>query len=148
MKTKRIVSIAFCTLILVTMLVFAVSAIRTYRIETADPAVDILEDMGAAMVAIIGGAVVFFECDLFYTVRYLLFGQKRRAKTALVVVANVTLLLILLYAHLSDKYMGLRQFEVTPFVLFAVYLVIRVAALLFRPANPDKAPKGGDASPS
>ena len=49
----------------------------------------------------------------------------------LVILANVTLLLILMYSYLSNVYMELRKYEITLLVLFAVYIVFKIAALFF-----------------
>ena len=130
-KKKIIVVLAFCTLILATAIVFIVLAIDTYRMEMNDPSIDILEGLGACIVVVIGGFIVFYECDLFYTVYYLFCRQKRKVKTVLVILANVTLLLILMYSYLSNVYMELRKYEITLLVLFAVYIVFKIAALFF-----------------
>ena len=130
MKKKIIVALAFCALILATTIGFIVFAIDTYRMEMNNPA-DIWAGMGAAIVVLVGGFIVFYECDLFYTVYYLFFGQKRKVKTVLVILANVSLLLILVYSHLSNRYMELRKYEITPLVLFAVYIILKTVASFF-----------------
>ncbi len=130
MKKKTIVALAFCALILATAIGFIVFAIDTYRMEMNNPA-DIWAGMGAAIVVLVGGFIVFYECDLFYTVYYLFFGQKRKVKTVLVILANVSLLLILVYSHLSNRYMELRKYEITPLVLFAVYIILKTVASFF-----------------
>ena len=128
---KIIVSLIFCVLIFATMIYFIVSAAVTQHAESKDPAIDILEGLEATIVVIIGGFIVLYECDLFYTVYYLLFGQKRKAKTVLVILANITLIMIFIYSYLSDRYMGLRKYEIIAFILFAVYIVFKIVALFF-----------------
>lgn len=128
---KIIVSLIFCVLIFATMIYFIVSAAITQHAESKDPAIDILEGLEATIVVIIGGFIVLYECDLFYTVYYLLFGQKRKAKTVLVILANITLIMIFIYSYLSDRYMGLRKYEIIAFILFAVYIVFKIVALFF-----------------
>jgi len=128
---KIIVSFVFCTLILATMIYFIVSAAVTQHAESKDPAIDILEGLAATIVVVVGGFIVLYECDLFYTVYYLLFGQKRKAKTVLVILANITLIMIFIYSYLSDRYMGLRKYEIIAFILFAVYIVFKIVALFF-----------------
>lgn len=130
MKKKTIVALAFCALILATTIAFIVFAIDTYRMEMNDPA-DIWAGMGTVLVVFVGGFIVFYECDLFYTVYYLFFGQKRTVKTVLVILANITLLLIFVYSYLSDRYMELRKYEITPLVLFAVYIILKIVASFF-----------------
>ncbi len=128
---KIIVSLIFCVLIFATMIYFIVSAAVTQHAESKDPAIDILEGLAATIVVVVGGFIVLYECDLFYTVYYLLFGQKRKAKTVLVILANITLIMIFIYSYLSDRYMGLRKYEIIAFILFAVYIVFKIVALFF-----------------
>ena len=128
---KIIVSLIFCVLIFATMIYFIVSAAVTQHAESKDPAIDILEGLAATIVVVVGGFIVLYECDLFYTVYYLLFGQKRKAKTVLVILANITLIMIFIYSYLSGRYMGLRKYEIIVFILFAVYIVFKIVALFF-----------------
>lgn len=128
---KIIVSLIFCVLIFATMIYFIVSAAVTQHAESKDPAIDILEGLVATIVVVVGGFIVLYECDLFYTVYYLLFGQKRKAKTVLVILANLTLIMIFIYSYLSDRYMGLRKYGIIAFILFAVYIVFKIVALFF-----------------
>ncbi len=128
---KIIVSLIFCVLIFATMIYFIVSAAVTQHAESKDPAIDILEGLAATIVVVVGGFIVLYECDLFYTVYYLLFGQKRKAKTVLVILANLTLIMIFIYSYLSDRYMGLRKYGIIVFILFSVYIVFKVVALFF-----------------
>ena len=128
---KIIVSFVFCTLILATMIYFIVSAAVTQHAESKDPAIDILEGLAPTIVVVVGGFIVLYECDLFYTVYYLLFGQKRKAKTVLVILANITLIMIFIYSYLSARYMGLRKYEIIVFILFSVYIVFKIVALFF-----------------
>lgn len=135
---KIIVSLIFCVLIFATMIYFIVSAAVTQHAESKDPAIDILEGLAATIVVVVGGFIVLYECDLFYTVYYLLFGQKRKAKTVLVILANITLIMIFIYSYLSDRYMGLRKYEIIAFILFAVYIVFKVVALFFSDDLPEQ----------
>lgn len=141
MKKKTIVALAFCVLILATIILTAVFAAETYRAEKNSPTIkNILEGLGAVVVAIFGSIIVFYECDLFYTVYYLLCGLKRKAKTVLVILANLTWLLSFAYFYLANNvYMELRKYVFTPLVLFAVYIVLKIAALFFRPKDPNDA---------
>lgn len=72
MKKKTIVALAFCVLILATIILTAAFAAETYRAEKNSPTINILEGLGAVVVAIFGSIIVFYGCDLFYTVYYLL----------------------------------------------------------------------------
>lgn len=135
---KIIVSLIFCVLIFATMIYFIVSAAVTQHAESKDPAIDILEGLAATIVVVVGGFIVLYECDLFYTVYYLLFGQKRKAKTVLVILANITLIMIFIYSYLSARYMGLRKYEIIVFILFSVYIVFKIVALFFSSDLPEQ----------
>lgn len=135
---KIIVSLVFCTLILATMIYFIAWAAVTQHAESKDPAIDILEGLEATIVVVFGGFIVLYECDLFYTVYYLFFGQKRKAKTVLVILANLTLIMIFIYSYLSGRYMGLRKYEIIVFILFSVYIVFKVIALFFSSDFPEQ----------
>ena len=72
MKKKKIIIISiFLTLIVITSFVFLKGAIDSYNYDM-DPEndVDIMEGMGAAMLIALGGFVVFYELDLFYSTYY------------------------------------------------------------------------------
>ena len=95
MKKKKIIVIcAFLFLIFVTAIFTIVSVVKSYQYDM-DPAnsVDIMEGMGAALLIIIGGFVVLYELDLFYTVYYFLIKPKTIAKSILNILANLSLLL-------------------------------------------------------
>lgn len=58
----------------------------------------------------------------------------------LVILANLTWLLSFAYFYLANNvYMELRKYVFTPLVLFAVYIVLKIAALFFRPKDPNDA---------
>ena len=129
MKKKKIIIISiFLALILITSFVFLKSAIDSYNYDM-NPAngVDMLEGLEAIFIVIIGGSIVFYELDLFYTVYYFFINPKTKAKTALNICSNGTLIMIYAYIALSDRFMALRAFEVLPLVLFLAYIVLRIA---------------------
>ena len=120
---KIIVSLIFCVLIFATMIYFIVSAAVTQHAESKDPAIDILEGLAATIVVVVGGFIVLYECDLFYTVYYLLFGQKRKAKTVLVILANITLIMIFIYSpqirnHCVYPFFSLHRFQSRCIIFF------------------------------
>ena len=81
MKKKIIIGV-FSLLILITAIVFIVGAIQSYNYDM-DPAngVDILEGFGAVLTLMVGGFVVFYELDLFYTAFYFFLKPKIIAKS-------------------------------------------------------------------
>ena len=68
---KKIIIWVFCVLILVTAIAFLAAAINSYLYDMdPDNGVDILVGFGAVLIAVVGGFVVLYELDLFYTVYY------------------------------------------------------------------------------
>ena len=124
MKRKVIIGV-FSALIFITAICFASTAIALYKADIQN-GVDILEGFGAAMTVVLGGFVIFYELDLFHTVYYFFVKPKTVAKSVLNVLANGCLLLMLAYGRLSDICMELRAFEQALYVLFFIYLVLRM----------------------
>lgn len=91
MKKKIIIGI-FSALILITIIAFLILMINDYNhaIEIDDP----LASLGVVIGLFLCGCVVFYECDLFYTVYYLLFRPKTPLKTILNILSNLSLFLI------------------------------------------------------
>ena len=131
MKKKMVVG-SFLALILITVIFFIIGAINTYNYEVAND--DIMVGLGAAMVLVVGGFVVFYELDLFYTVYYFLVKPKTLAKSILNVVSNVTLLSIVfadaishfLYKHVSEIF---GEEIILLFALIFTYVILRIASI-------------------
>lgn len=138
MKKKIIIGV-FSLLILITAITFIVGAIQSYNYDM-DPAngVDILEGFGAAIALVVGGFVVFYEIDLFYTVYYFLIKQKTIAKSIINVLSNLTLLLIFFRDYLAHLlYIHLNIFKedwLLPLTLFFIYTILRIVCAML----PDK----------
>ena len=130
---KKIVVGSFLALILITVIFFIIGVINTYNYEVAND--DIMVGLGAAMVLVVGGFVVFYELDLFYTVYYFLVKPKTLAKSILNVVSNVTLLSIVftdaishfLYKHVSEIF---GEEIILSFALIFTYVILRVASIV------------------
>lgn len=101
MKKKIIIGV-FSLLILITAIFFIFSAISSYNYDM-DPnnGVDIFEGFGAVLIAVVGGFVVFYELDLFYTVYFFIIKPKTIAKSVLNVLANLTLVIICFTDYIS-----------------------------------------------
>ena len=128
MKKKMVVG-SFLALILITVIFFIIGAINTYNYEVAND--DIMVGLGAAMVLVVGGFVVFYELDLFYTVYYFLVKPKTLAKSILNVVSNVTLLSIVFtdaISHFLYKYVSeiFGEEVILLFALFFIYVILRI----------------------
>lgn len=117
MKKKIIIGV-FCTLILVTAIAFAVATVDTYNYEIAHD--DTLRGFGALLIAVVGGFVVLYELDLFYTVYYFFLKPKTIPKTLLNILSNLSLGLILCYMSNAS---GVN--EIVPVVSFLLYILLR-----------------------
>ena len=132
MKKKMVVG-SFLALILITVIFFIIGVINTYNYEVAND--DIMVGLGAAMVLVVGGFVVFYELDLFYTVYYFFVKPKTLAKSILNVVSNLTLLSIVftdpishfLYKHVSEIF---GEEIILSFALIFTYVILRVASIV------------------
>ena len=130
---KKIIICVFSILILITAIVFIIGAIQSYNYDM-DPAngVDIFEGFGAVLIAVVGGLVVFYELDLFYTAYYFLIKPKTIAKSMLNILANLTLLIMFFtdsIAHFLFKYVSevFGEEVILFFTLFFTYVILRIA---------------------
>lgn len=128
---KAIIIVAFLLLISFTAYTFVKGAIDSYNYDM-DPnnGVDLLEGFEAAFILIIGGFVVFYEMDLFYTVYYFLVKQKTLTQTILNILSNFSLVLIFVYYTLSNIYMELRAYTIILPALFLIYIALRASYLI------------------
>ena len=136
MKKKKIIIIAiFLTLILITSFVFLRGAIESYNYDM-DPAngVDIMEGMGAAMLIVLGGFIVFYELDLFYTVYYFFVKPKTIAKSMLNILSNVSLLAQFWVVRIA-RAVSIREETNLAIVLFFAYVVLRSVYLIVSTRN-------------
>ena len=122
---KKIIIFAFSTVILITSILFIVSAVSSYNYDM-DPAngVDILEGFGAVFTIMVGAFVVFYELDLFYTVYYFLIKPKTVAKSILNVLSNASLLLVFFNEGYKDIF---SEDVIAPLIVFAIYIVLRIS---------------------
>ena len=130
---KRIIIVVFSLLILITAIVSIVGAISSYNYDM-DPAngADIFEGFGAVLIAVVGGFVVFYEFDLFYTTYYFFIKPKTIAKSILNVLSNLTLLIMFFtdsIAHFLFKYVSqiFGEEVILLFALFFIYVILRIA---------------------
>ena len=124
-KKKTIIISIFLLLIVITSFAFIKGAIDSYNYDM-DPAngVDIMEGMGAAMLIGLGGFVVFYETDLFYTVYYFLIMPKTTVKSVLNVLSDVSLLLQFFVVHIA-RIISVSEEINLAIALFCIYLVLR-----------------------
>lgn len=129
MKKKKMIIVAiFLTLIALTAIYTVVSAVKSYNYDM-DPSngVDILEGFGAVLTMMVGGFVVFYELDLFYTAYYFFIKQKTIAKSVLNILANLCLLLVFFNEYYKDIF---SEDVIALLIVFAMYIVLRIACLL------------------
>ena len=126
-KKKKIIIISiFLTLIVITSFVFLKGAIDSYNYDM-DPEndVDIMEGMGAAMLIALGGFVVFYELDLFYSTYYFFVKPKTIAKSILNILSNVSLLLQFGVVHIA-RVLSVSEETNVAIALFFTYIVLRI----------------------
>ena len=129
---KKIVIGSFLTLILITAIFFVAVAINAYSHEAATQ--DIMVGFGAGMLLIVGGLVVFYELDLFYTVYYFLVRPKTIAKSILNVLSNLTLVIVyftdyishFLFEHVAEIF---GEEIILLFALIFTYVILRIASI-------------------
>ena len=125
---KKIIICFFVLLVLVTGNAFVIAAIDSYNYDM-DPAngVDIMEGMGAAFLIIIGGFVVFYELDLFYTTYYFLIKPKTITRSILNILANLSLLLVFFNESYKDVF---AEDVIAPLIVFVMYVVLRITCFM------------------
>lgn len=130
---KKIIICVFLLLILATVIGIVVSAIRSYQYDM-DPAngVDILEGFGAVLIMMIGGFVVFYELDLFYTVYYFFVKPKTVVKSILNILSNLSLLSIFFSEYYSDIF---EEDGIAPLIVFFAYIVLRTVYFIVSTRN-------------
>ncbi|MBQ8416925.1 MAG: hypothetical protein IJX13_08555 [Clostridia bacterium] len=135
-KKKIIIATIFLILIALTAIHTVVFAVKSYQYDM-DPAngVDILEGFGAALTMIIGGLVIFYELDLFYTVYYFFIKPKTIAKSILNILSNVSLLLVFFSESIADilsksVFDIFKEDGIVTIAIFLIYLLLRCIYLM------------------
>ena len=125
---KKIIIVFFLLLILITAIYFISAAVESYRYDM-DPAngVDILEGIGAGIALAIGGFVVIYEVDLFYTVYYFFIAGKTKAGSILNILSNLSLLLIFFENYYRNTFGG-RIADLLIIILLLLYIVLKIAS--------------------
>ena len=134
MKKKIIIGI-FSLLILITVIISIVSAVSSYNYDIKNFSDDKWQGFGAVLTLIVGGFVVFYELDLFYTVYYFLIKPKTIAKSILNILANLTLVLVYFTDYISHflfEYVSETFGEeiILLFSLLFIYLILRIVCIV------------------
>ena len=131
MKKKIIVITVFSISILITLILFASWVMQALSYDMySNNEFDIGEGVFGFVLIIIGGIVVFYELDLFYTVYYFLIKTKTKIQSILNIIANLTLVVtivrILTLSIFSDSLLLFDEVVVSPIDLFLIYFVLRI----------------------
>ncbi len=129
MKKKKIIIVCiFLTLIALTTIYTVVSAVKSYQYDM-EPAhgVDVLEGLGAVLIMGVGGFVVFYELDLFYTVYYFFIKPKTVVKSILNILSNLSLLLVFFSEYYKDVF---EEDVIAPLMVLFTYVVLRIIYLI------------------
>ena len=134
MKKKIIIGI-FSLLILITAIIFIVGAISSYNYDITNHPDDKWLGFGAVLTLIVGGFVVFYELDLFYTLYYFFVKSKTIVKSILNVLANLTLVIVYFTDYISHflfEYVSeiFGEEIILLFALIFTYVILRVASIV------------------
>ena len=129
---KKIIICVFSILILITAIVFIIGAIQSYNYDITNNPDDKWVGFGSVLTLMVGGFVVFYEFDLFYTTYYFLIKPKTKAKSILNILANFTLVIMyftdsishFLFEHVSEIF---GEEVILFFTLFFAYVILRIA---------------------
>ena len=129
---KKIIICVFSILILITAIVFIVGAIQSYNYDITNNPDDKWVGFGSVLTLMVGGFVVFYEFDLFYTAYYFLIKPKTKAKSILNILANFTLVIMFFtdsISHFLFKYVSeiFGEEVILLFTLFFTYVILRIA---------------------
>lgn len=125
---KKIIIFGFLALMAATLALGVFYAVESYRFDM-DPAngVDILERLGAAMIMIVTGFLLVYEIDLFYTVYYFFVLPKTKVKSILNICAQLSLVLLYLYARFDCDFLPEELFLILPLA----YVLLRLTYVAF-----------------
>ena len=134
MKKKIIIGV-FSLLILITAIIFIVSAISSYNYDITNYPDDKWVGFGAVLTLMVGGLIVFYEFDLFYTAYYFLIKPKTIAKSILNIFANLTLVIMYFtdyIAHFLFEYVSeiFGEETILLFALFFTYIILRIVSIV------------------
>ena len=125
---KKIIIFGFLALIAATLALGVFYAVESYRFDM-DPAngIDIMEGLGAALILIVTGLLLVYEIDLFYTVYYFFVLPKTKVKSILNICAQLSLVLMYLYARFDCDFLPEELFWILPLA----YVLLRLTYVAF-----------------
>jgi hypothetical protein len=134
MKRKIIIGV-FSLLILITAIIFIVGTISSYNYDITNNPDDKWVGFGSVLTLMVGGFVVFYEFDLFYTAYYFLIKPKTIAKSILNIIANFTLVIMYFtdsISHFLFEYVSeiFGEEILLLFSLFLIYIILRIVCIV------------------
>ncbi|MBQ7025195.1 MAG: hypothetical protein IJN31_01190, partial [Peptococcaceae bacterium] len=98
---------------------------------------------GAVLTLMVGGFIVFYEFDLFYTAYYFLIKPKTIAKSILNILANFTLVIMYFtdsISHFLFEYVSeiFGEEIILLFALFFTYIILRIVCAAIPVRQPSK----------
>lgn len=128
-KTKKIIFFIFSLVLILSTVIFTVAAAVSSYSYDINNNIDVLGGFGAVIYLMLGAFLVLYETDLFCTVHYFIFKPKTKLKTALNILSNLSLIILLFYGYLIEVYMELRKYEspLLAVALFLAYIILRIA---------------------
>ena len=142
---KKIIICVFSILILITAIVFIIGAIQSYNYDITNNPDDKWVGFGSVVTLMVGGFVVFYEFDLFYTAYYFLIKPKTTAKSILNILANFTLVIMYFtdsISHFLFEYVSeiFGEEILLLFSLFPIYIILRIVCIVLpvRQSTKDK----------
>ena len=128
MKKKIIIGLALLCII-ATAVIFGVMAFNSYNYNIQNK-VDIFTGFGSFIYILIGGFIVWYEIDLFFTIYYFAIGPKTKIKTVLNLLSNPFFLLTFIAAGIPYLAANLNIFGTISIVLFILYLILRIIYIM------------------
>ena len=128
---KKLIIITFLLLILATAVFVSYMAVESYRHEM-DPKTgdDIFGGAVVFLAVIIGGFIIWYELDLFYTVYYFFVKPKTLLKSTINILAILSFTFVLV-CFLSDAlFVALGRNEKIVLYAFLAYIILRTVNLL------------------
>ena len=128
---KRIIISIFLLVILVTAVFFGYMAVDSYLYDM-DPknGVDMLEGVNTFLAIVIGGFIIWYEIDLFYTLYYFCVKPKTVLKSIINILANLSLTFVIACFLLDALFVALGRNVEVVICIFLSYIILRAVYLV------------------
>ena len=85
--------------------------------------VDIMEGIEATILTVLGGFIIIYKLDLFYTVYHFIIKPKTVVKSILNILSNLSLLLIFFSKYYKNVF---EEDVLAPLIMLFAYVVLRI----------------------